>query len=137
MYRGTYWNWLLLAVAHHELLTAGEDWLSDVLWVGGTLVDDDGDSRRVVDEVLGESGLGLLEGVSLDQALEGRGNVLSLLPPHALPRWAGERLANAARTLDALSAWDWLLLLCDRNGLRSGGWCWCGDGRASKRCGDE
>ena len=123
-------------MAHHELLTAGEDGLGDVFWDGGTLVDDDGDGRGVVDEVLGEGGLGLLDRVALDQALEGGSNVLSLLPVHALLPWAWKRRADAAGTLDSLSAWNWLLE-SSWESLRSSSWCRCGDSRANKGCGDE
>lgn len=121
------WDWFLFAMTHHELLAAGEDWLGNVVGLRSTLVDDDGDSRRVIDEILGQCCQGLLDGIALDQALEGRGNTDCLLPVHACPLRLRQRRAHAPRTFDVFSAWNRLLGL-------SGG---CGECRASEGRGGE
>ena len=57
---------LLSAVAFHELGAGGEDGLGDVFGFGAALVDNDGDSGRVVNEVWCERSESLLFGVPLD-----------------------------------------------------------------------
>ena len=121
------WNWFLLSMTHHELLTASEDWLGDVVGLGSTLVDDDGYGRGVIDEVLSQSCQRLLDRVALDQALEGRGNADCLLPVHACSFWFRQRCADAARTFHAFSAWNGFL------GLGGG----CGECRTSECCSGE
>jgi len=121
------WDGLLLAMAQHELLTAGEDGLGDVVGHGGALVDDDGHGGRVVDEVLGQSGKGLLDGVALDERLEGAGDDGGIRVGHAglaLLRW--ERDADTSWAVDALSAL-WCL------GLAGLLWCWGGDDGGGER----
>lgn len=61
---------LLGSMPFHKLIAARKDWLSEILWLTATLVDDDGDRAGMVHEVWRQGCECLLLGVASDERLK-------------------------------------------------------------------